>query len=598
MLWGSGVVLIYFLMKHKKPNKLADDSHADNNKVIKGSKNLPRNSRLNPSYKYAVYSYDCWILNQIPESFWQHVKLQNELWNKLVSYVHECTDEYYKLTKEDRLALPKEDRKKVFDPLNLKAYREIGKGYKGILPSQIYLNQIPEKFEVTMKEWKKSRGVSGPPSYKPNQLENINIPIYFNNGKTIDSSNDFNCARMGINYTGDKLKTDSEYLINGKFVFGKANERLDLHIAYHRFLPEKAIIKKTSLVGKFNKPFGWKWQIQFSIEYPDISGARNIPTLAAGFDPSWSVCGEYLHLGTFSLSNGQVLELRLPFKFANKATIRGHKYFLESQNHTRLIKDILELKEKQSLEDSLKDEAKKVLETIKSKKIEEVLDYPPECIRMLTGLSRMGHGGLNKFKKLLVAADVKDDIRKALDNYYENYIKSRRQIRGNQLKFSAFRDDLYKKIAKWCSDSFYKLGWEDTNLKKLQEYDGDNKQLQESKKYKNLASHNDLKSKVKSTMNREGLEFVDINPYKTSQTCSVCGGRIQKTHKQLVVCENGHNIDRDANASTNMLNALAVSASASELEVKIPAHLRRYLHALPLTVENKQHVMHAVQSFG
>lgn len=557
--------------------------------------NLPRAERKNPDLSYATFSYDCWIVGDIPDSFWQHAKLQDQLWNELVTYLEDCTKDYFVLSKEERASLTKEQKNKVFDNLNLKNYREIGKKYKGILSSQVYLNQIPEKFDLTVKIWKKNKEAGLPK--KKYGLKNINIPVIYPGG-TNDSSFvlENSTSRVGLKYTRNLSKLDSNYLINGKFCFGKNKEKLDLHVAYHRNLPKDAIIKKVCLVGVFNFPFGWSWKLQFSVEYK-ATKSKN-PVFVAGFDPSWSFCDDYLHVGTFAVSNGQHIELRLPFSFANSETNKQYEYAIDKYHKTGIIRNILEIPERQALEDNCKEAAKKVLSALSEAPVASISGYPVEAIRMLTGLSKMGHRGLLKFLKLLRNAKIEDNVRCSLEEYYTQYVSYRRNIRGNQLKFTSFRKDLYNKIADWISNNFKSIAWEDTDLKNLQEKKHENKQLDESKKYKNLASHFLLRQTVENKMQKEGLEFIAINPYKTSQTCSICGGKIPKSNKQLVTCENSHKIDRDANASTNIMNKLELETGMSEELVMIPDYLMRYLHASPLTVDFKQHVMHAVQNYG
>jgi hypothetical protein len=127
--------------------------------------------------------------------------------------------------------------------------------YKGVLPSACYY-AVVDRFLITFREWQKAPKIKGAPHFK-HSLDTINIPLIFNQGYSTEWLNSAAAsAPTQIEFIAKKdiqfyKKHDlRRYIRNGFFDVGVKHERIDLHVAAHRSLPEAGRIKRVSLVGK------------------------------------------------------------------------------------------------------------------------------------------------------------------------------------------------------------------------------------------------------------------------------------------------------------------------------------------------------------
>lgn len=535
-------------------------------------KNLARRERLNPDWPITIYTFDCWPLAPMPQHLWDTARLMQSLWNELCVEFEKASAADLK-DENGKAQLGKEERKAVYAPLDLKPLRAIAQRYGGQLPSECYYSVV-DRFLVTFKEWRKSPKVKGAPRRKF-ALEKINIPLIFSEGKpTLWLAE--NSGHAWAHDTRKLKRTAPEaYQQNGRFNVGIQRVPINLHVALHRRLPETGRIKRVSLVGRRETPFGWSWQLQVQVEHPALP-ALSTAGRVAGVDFGWRVQEDGLRIGYLSDSDGNRVILRLPFRFGNANAQRRSDWLAGKgvqDDHT--IADWRALWDWQQRADAWKDLCKQRLASIP---IDLREAWPEEARRSYGALQKMGVGGLRRLRRLLVEAGIDDIAVLILTEWQSKAEQYSRWIRGAQLRAIRHRDDHYRKIADWIAQNYDVLAWEgDLGLKEMAEDETDNYALENAKTYRHLASLSTLRRFIAEALKKHGRTLA---PVKTAWTnrCLHCDGYLEPTSKLLAMCENGHQTDIDESASTFLCRQIETPASISTKRVEIPAELGRYLH--------------------
>lgn len=577
-------------------------------------RNLARRPRLNPDWPIYIYKWDCWPvthdgqIQKMPDALWKTAKLMQSLWNDYCALFQKVGDLDKKtedgiplLAKEERAALwfwitnakteRTEQNAERYDLAVqlwgdvLPSLRAIAQAkYKGLLSSHCY-EAVINKFIVTVKQWKKNPAIFGPPKTQY-VLSKIKIPIFYYEGKNaawLSSARNSERAQAWFIPTEEgkawKLEHKDKWQINGWFDIGiDERTRINLHVALHRQLPEIGRIKAVSLCGQHNKPFGWAWSLQVQYESPKEK-AFVATNRVAGLDLGWRNMGTYLRIGMLKLSNGQSIELQLPFEFADYGERRFVQRLKKQGCESRVITNWLEIPVFQAKEDAVKDKCKAQLKALP---VEVTATWPVQTANRLKGLTKMGSQGLWRLLSELREANIEDAGRAALEEWQHDSTPLRRAIRKAQLRTETFRLDHYRKIAKWLATNFDVVAWEgDLSLKQMAEKSGGDA-IDEAQKYRMIASLHLLRQCIKQAMQKAGRQLTGLPASYSSSQCAKCGGWIDHQGKLLVVCENGHKWDQDVNSSTLFINELEGQASMSPAVVIIPDELKRCLRAVPL----------------
>jgi len=526
-----------------------------------------------------------------------------DLWNELVSIFEKAVNLDTKdeanvpqLSKEDRQAvyLPLQYRKTVETEKNVATYQRatelwtgsvpslhlIGWQYKGVLPSACY-EAVIARFLVTVKEWSKAPKVKGPPRRKFG-LDQINVPLVFNEGKPTDwLSSDAPNAPVGVRFVPKedrkilKQLDLGQYLRNGFFEVGVNRERIDLHVAVHRTLPAGRI-KRVSLVCRREQAFGWAWSLQVQVEHPALP---TLPTIGriAGLDLGWRVREDGLRLGVLTTSDGQSIEISLPFLFGNREARKNSKWIKAKNIEDHTILDWRDLWRRQAAEGEWLELCKQKLAALPDEEREK---WPEDARQTWTGRVKMRDGGLRRLLRMLREANTETEAIPILEEWDTKARLLRRRIRGAQLTALQHRDDHYRKLADWLARSFDALAWEgDLGLKEMAEDDSGEPALENAKTYRHLANLHTLRLYVRQAFAKHGRELKDCKTAWTNR-CFYCDAYIEPTSKLLAVCENGHKTDIDRSASTFLLNQLEAPASTPVNTLEIPGLLRRYLRAM------------------
>lgn len=522
-------------------------------------KNLARRERLNPDWPIRIFTYDCWpIGGELPQELWNTARLMQSLWNEL------CI-EFQKASAADlkddngKSLLSKEERKAAYAPLDLKPLRAIAKRYNGQIPSDCYY-AVVDRFLVTFKEWRKNPKVKGVPCPKFG-LDKINIPLVLMAGQPTswlaeNSGHAWVKNTLALKPAPGEAPSDA-YFQNGRFNVGINRTPINLHVAYHRDLPEVGRIKRVSLVGVREKAFGWSWKLQVQVEHPPLPVLPEAGRVA-GLDLGWRVREDGLRIGVLTDQSGNSVELKLPFAFGNANARRRSEWAKAKGMDDHTIADWRDIWEWQRRADEWKDLCKQRLAGIP---IELREAWPEEARRSYGALQKMGVGGLRRLRRLLVEAGIDDIAVLILTEWQGKAEQYSRWIRGAQLNANQHRTDHYRKLADWIARNFDAIAWEsDLGLKEMAEEDSGQYAIENAKTYRHLASLSTLRLFIAEAVKKHGRRIAPVKAAWTNR-CRFCGEYLEPSSKRLVVCANGHTNDIDEAAAAFLCGHIEASAS-------------------------------------
>lgn len=598
--------------------------------------NLARRERLNPDWPIAIYNFDAFPINGVPQAVWDSERQKNKLWDDLCALFDRASklDEKkeveilkkvkgkreMQLVKVMQSALSKDERRAVWLPfgqrktvrpeplpesedekkriarekaieiydLSAKIYggevpslHLYGKQYKGVIPSAYYESVI-SRFLVTVKEWQKAPSVKGVPKPKRG-IERINLPIVFNEGTTLDEL--AQGRNVSLRYTEHlKRERGESYLGNAHFNVGCDGARFDLHVAHTRPLEAQAFranhakkaipanhrVKRVSLVGRNLKYFGWKWSYQVQIEHEPSRTPRQMTGVSCGLDLGYRVREDGLRVACLTDTTGRVIEFVLPFSAEQSRDVRKRaKKWTDYE-----IADWRLMPERLARLDAMKDQCKARVKELQND------SWPEEAKLLMGGFHKLGIKGLRRLATYLPDGN---EAKVAIAEWWAEYEPLARRYAGHQQQLNAIWEDARKQFAAWLAQSYDQIAWEaDLNLKELAEqwtsvYDG---ALHEAQKWRQRASLHSQRQWITLQAGKHKAELVDGGTAYSTQTCKECGGAIEPGGKLLLVCENGHKNDQDANASGLFCSKLQVTAGMSANLPNIPASLSRYLRVV------------------
>lgn len=493
-----------------------------------------------------VFKFGAKPLEELPDAFWQTAKTCQFIWNELVGMRNKLTENF------ERLKISGKENIKV----RIKYWKEFDMIWRDYLKSVEVKNLLGNderefllnKFEVADKCAKKEKtGLN-----KQFGLDKIYFRHrYSGGGKPLaefqkQSSKGFSFLFPVQKHYFYNTKADRKKRI-GAGVFGCVKDRqtvfsFPFSAIIHREIPENAIVKSVSWVGKRLKNRGfnnsksdWIWSIDVAVEIP--TEKRNSQTISrvAALDVGWRKNGDYLRIGAILDSDGNKLELRVPISHESKSAKDGKLAFS--------LDEIISLDEQKG---NLVQETKAKLKKLGVK-----------------NLIKMREGGLFR----MISETENGDVLDVLKDFNVKFLPlSSKRVRSFD-RLNKYRDWLYQNIASWLAENYDSLIWEgQLNLKKMAE---DRKDLnkvktiadyelekirRKSAKYRNFASIYGFRDYLKKAFAKKGKSIIDGVTAYSSRTCSECGEKVNKFHNVEFVCSNGHNFDRDFNAAKNLLN--------------------------------------------
>lgn len=526
-----------------------------------------------------VYKFGARPLDALPDKFWNTAKEIKNVWNELVQMRNTLTENF------ERIGIGGKENVKR----RIKFWKEFDKIWRDYLKSNDIKNRLgndereflQQKFETADKKAKKDKtGLN-----KQFGLDRIYFRHrYSGGGKPLadfqkQNSKGFSFLFPTWNYYESNTKHHRHNRI-GAGVFGIVKDReqvfnFPFSAIIHREIPENAIVKSVSWVGKrlknqgFNKKHlpesqrDWVWSIDVAVEVPAPVFEVAQSVRIASLDVGWRLNGDYLRLGAMLDTDGNQIELRCPV--AHESCAVRHGKLVSS------IKGLIELDEKiGNLVQTTKDELEKL---------------------GIKNLLKMRQSGLFRLERMLFESGENKDALQILENFKIVYLPLASVRVRSFDRLNKYRDWLYQNTAAWLAENYDVLVWEGKlNLKKMAEarknlnevetvkdYDLE-KIRRNSAKYRNFASLYSFRDYLKKAFTKQGKTIIDGITAYSSRKCSECGEIVEKFADVEFVCPNGHNFDRDFNAAKNLLNQVKDSYNLRKGEkLEIPAKANRDL---------------------
>jgi uncharacterized protein with HEPN domain len=513
-------------------------------------KTLSRNTSL------MVYKFGASLHEELPQEFWNTAKEVQRTWNELVQMRNNLTDNF------DRLKISGKDNKEN----RIVYWQNFDKIWKDYLKSEEIKSRLGNdereflqtKFETADKEAKKKKtGLR-----KQFSLDRIYFRHrYSGGGKPISEFQKQNSKGFSFLFPIQKhyeqnRKVDRKSRI-GAGVFGVVKDRkpifqFSFSAIIHREIPEDAIVKSVSWVGKRLKHSGinkkkihesqrdWSWSIDVAVEVPKQEFLSIEKVRMISLDVGWRKIDEnFLRLGAMIDSDGNKFELRCPINHESNAVKDG-----------KLLPSLSEII---TLDETIGD----LIQSTKDKLTK--LGFK--------NLTKMREGGLFRLSQILAETNENNIALDILDDFKNQYLPLRsRRVRSFD-RLNKYRDWLYQNLASWLADNYDVLVWEGSlNLKKMAEDRKDLNKVESQKdkdlekirrmsaKYRNFASIYNFRDYLKKAFTKKGKTILDGKTAYSSRTCNECGEIVEKFADVEFVCPNGHNFDRDFNAGQNLLN--------------------------------------------
>lgn len=554
---------------------------------------LPRQPRTRPDWPIQVYSYDIIeFIGERPKWLNRTDKAMRECWNFMVLRLRSEINPLLAAESVDYSALRDIELKYK----QTKWVREMAAGYANKMSSHCR-EEVVSRFLKTMRmirdvknrrkrEGKKVHPDTGYPQFKARDRWSMHLPFVFGliDGKSC-TFGDMYEERTGCSIW--RIPEASNRGHNIAFSVSKpqkVKERYDpirILASVHRLPPMNAVVKKAVLIETKCDPLPPQYQIQFTLEIPPSTVKKAVKTgRVAGFDIGWRRLGDDIRIAVMTDNAGHSYEIKIPRGIANRSALRERKRFGDSYGKVLTWDDLWASQERR---DNLLEEKKHEVMAICSSEG----DWPQELLSVYNNkaaFDKTRAGGMKKTLRILKDQLPNSVAIPLLESWLIEDTEYRRRQAAFWLLCRRMKKDIYNKLAAWLSNNFDAVAFEgDFDLSEIAEGSTDEGMLKKARKNRQMVGISNLRGRVEQTAQRTGMEWIPAPKAGTTSRCSACGDKVNKTGKHLLMCVNGHELDRDRNASTNLRNMIEEAASISAEPVEIPADLQRYLRLLPIS---------------
>ena len=530
----------------------------------------------------------------LPQSFWDHARACQALWNTLVDLRTAAKAEMTEWTDTQKKArwvqLNDERAQAVADSgLDWESGPDILDRFKAACPTKKNPKGDPERRE---------------------RLDKITMLHRFTGGGSPVATL-FSPAAKRIRLGGiPAFAWESESRPNKQRRFTRGQWGLPdgswfiFDIIMHRPLPPGAIVKRVVWSGRLHRQHGWQWALCILVEEEPVrlmyernalltheSDAISGNPLRAGLDLGWRIMaeGSYIRIGMVVDSNEQKIELRLPLAWTTAHEQRHQDRF---RTHDKAYIPHSTWRDVQEI-DALIGNA---VEDCKGQ-LRQLLPKLP------LGFTQMRQHGLSDLMDNVVTLSDNEEQRRALLDVFAAWREKNERLR--ELKALATdkairqRRAMYRQLASWLTQTYPVLVWEgDLSIKEMAEAETGNPILDASMRYRHWAALGELRLYIQQAAKKNECELIGAPAAGSTSTCWRCGGNIVNSEKLLLVCENGHREDQDVNAGRNLRDFSQPSGGAEQKiglrkngrkevipPLAIPWHLRAV--AVSCTVEER-----------
>lgn len=339
--------------------------------------------------------------------------------------------------------------------------------------------------------------------------------------------------------------------------FAINGERIPLRIIMHRPFPLGAIIKRYSLLGRYEPAFKeWRWRVLFQLETPPQRILYSLTNRIIAIDLGWRSVDDGKGIRLMMIYDGhQHVEIVLPYDLTSRRKAANLK------SHSRI--DIREASR-------IRGERDERLENCKANlRDADKSGWPEVAVKKLRGLTRMKSGGLMAVRKILAEAGITCE---PIEEWLDADIPAWQEQRTIEEYWYATRDEILRTLAVELAEQCDQVRWEgNLNSKRMAEQESrqtakrkeafaesgewesrtqEERRLEAAQGNRQLANHSQFRTWFREAMEKRGREIIDDETAYSSQICHECDGSIEPSADLIVKCSQcGALFDQDKNTT-------------------------------------------------
>lgn len=492
-----------------------------------------------PDYSNKNLSFWCEPVGEMPSVVFEKGRQMNRLWNLLV----ECHTTF--LAKHDgkKGGERTEAYKTEWQPLLKRIYNNEAKSF-GLNSDET--NFVTDGFKNAIRAgYDQKRPGAGMPTFKA-RLRSIHIPFCDRNGGRAPAWF-FEKPDRRIHLRPILLPDAAKRVIDrgpARGHFTVDGQAISLRANLSQSIPPGALVKRVSLVGKLERPFGWQWKLMFSIAYPPPPPAQS-DAACVGVDLGYRRFEDRIRFGMI-FDGSRFHELALPLDLTNRRAAKAGKRW-----------DIREIWELESQIGCGVEACKASLKQLPK------TDWPEEARGAMQGIAKMRERGLLKVRRLLRDAEITVP---ELETWWDDYQRLFRKSRHLELQIVATRTHLYRNLALSLARSCAAIAWEGgLSLRDLAESAGKKKKQRKeaiaegvsaerspedrieeaAQKWRAYVCLSDFRRFLKEAVEKTTAALIDRPAAGTTNTCEECGAPVDTGPDLVLTCANGHRRDQD-----------------------------------------------------
>jgi hypothetical protein len=342
-------------------------------------------------------------------------------------------------------------------------------------------------------------------------------------------------------YAGKTHHHTNNRLSTGFFGFSK-DTKLYFRTVLHRQLPLDASVKNVAWVGRLHPIHGWQWAIAIMLRMASTSVERR-PLPACGIDFGWRTRQHHIRVGMLQDSEGNVVELRLPFDAPTSKT-RRHNMAYSYRDLIRIDSEI----------DNRINQAKAQIQ-------QQALAHLPEDLqKIITELQKVREVGLVLLLRGFEAGNLTLPVQKILRDWLFENDRLRSVRSALQDRLIGRRRWFFRNIAAFLTKKYGTIALEDNFAAKAMIEDRATKdrdqRFKRSIRHYQWAAVAELRLYILEAAAKNGTQIVETETKWSTATCFICGKYTAHQSDLKLTCPSGHTWDQDINAAANILGGI------------------------------------------
>lgn len=518
--------------------------------------------RMRKDHAVVVHKYNV-ELPEVPQALWDHARAQNDLWNALVEFRLETLEAWRARREEGEVPAP--DKKAFWDAFYTGCReRRDASGLYWTSAADVH-----DRFITAHREQPKRRKraiaagnekAMRDPDFGAPRFRGLRDGVQFlhrftSGGLPLERCSGARQTRFRQESFLPEWYADNRHETRrqrwAEAIFRVDETAIPLRVEAHRPLPEGAILKSVRLVGEYQthhrtappsatlgrRPELWRWALCLTLEVPP-GEARKPTGKSAAIDLGWRRFADYVRVGVLRDSDGNRLEICLPWDGSTSNTRRhGEPGNWDDVDRVRRAADASIEEVKATVKEMLKgvpvsEEARGILQRMHAVRARGLG-------RLLVALEGVEGWQAEAARTLLAAWQRENDrLQHVLTDAMGRLSRRRQWVYGN--------------LAAWLSTRYDRIAWEeDLAVSEMaqEEQSSDSYALKNAGRYRQMVAMFELRQRLAQAVKKRGGEILPVQTANTTRECHVCGGIADASPDVLLRCENGHTWDQDENAA-------------------------------------------------